>query len=427
MSKSYSLDKRLKILSPCEESWEIMEGNDKVRFCSRCQKDVHNISSMTKEEAIELAFKSEGRLCVRYYKKSSGAIKFVPPVLESENKLEKSPLMRFAAGLFFAAALTSQSPVMAQTTPLEANLALAALQESIQQLTPQNAILLDETPSIKGVVNDQSGAVIAGTTLNLISKSTGAKYFTYSNENGEYLFGPLPKDNYTLMIAADAFQKAEIDISLANSSLVANITLAVESESELISMGGIAALSPGEEMIGYYEERDVIRKSEEEKPKIDDEITSLFSFVARNEIKEVKAILKNGVQLNLIDEEGETLLSYALGNEKMLKLLLKAGAEINLTNRFSTTALMYTSVRENTKIANILISYGANLNAIDTNGRSALIFAVADNNLEMVKLLLTAGANPNIRDNEGKTALGYASKYKFKQVKNLLKSIGAQK
>lgn len=32
MSKSYSLDKRLKVLSPCDESWETMKGNDQIRF-----------------------------------------------------------------------------------------------------------------------------------------------------------------------------------------------------------------------------------------------------------------------------------------------------------------------------------------------------------------------------------------------------------
>src|SRR5688500_20377721 len=56
----------IKVENPCTEKWEEMTGNERVRFCSHCAKDVNNISEMTRKEAARLVRKSGGRLCVRY-------------------------------------------------------------------------------------------------------------------------------------------------------------------------------------------------------------------------------------------------------------------------------------------------------------------------------------------------------------------------
>jgi hypothetical protein len=48
--------------------------NDRVRFCSRCNLNVYNLSGMRKEEAEALIMKTEGRLCVRFYRKADGSI-----------------------------------------------------------------------------------------------------------------------------------------------------------------------------------------------------------------------------------------------------------------------------------------------------------------------------------------------------------------
>jgi len=111
MSKK-SFEQRLKVLSPCSTEWEKMVGNDQVRFCEHCSKSVNNISEMTREQALELVLKSNGRLCVRYYKTSDQKINFQPST--SEFKLNPSPLLKFAAGVLLTTAL-SVSPSIAQT------------------------------------------------------------------------------------------------------------------------------------------------------------------------------------------------------------------------------------------------------------------------------------------------------------------------
>ena len=52
---SFSL-KRIKIASPCPAAWNEMEGNDGVRFCNQCQKNVYNLSALSRLEAEALLF-----------------------------------------------------------------------------------------------------------------------------------------------------------------------------------------------------------------------------------------------------------------------------------------------------------------------------------------------------------------------------------
>src|SRR5688500_20064544 len=65
---------QISIASPCTASWQAMEGDDRVRFCSQCQLHVYNLSAMTAAEATELVQAREGRLCARFYRRSDGTL-----------------------------------------------------------------------------------------------------------------------------------------------------------------------------------------------------------------------------------------------------------------------------------------------------------------------------------------------------------------
>jgi hypothetical protein len=47
---------------------------ERVRFCSQCNLNVYNLSAMTRDEAKALLYKTEGRLCVRFYRRSDGTV-----------------------------------------------------------------------------------------------------------------------------------------------------------------------------------------------------------------------------------------------------------------------------------------------------------------------------------------------------------------
>jgi hypothetical protein len=51
-----------------------MYGNDRKRFCADCKLNVYNLSGMTRREAEDLLARSEGRLCVRFYRRADGSV-----------------------------------------------------------------------------------------------------------------------------------------------------------------------------------------------------------------------------------------------------------------------------------------------------------------------------------------------------------------
>jgi hypothetical protein len=64
----------IRVASPCSEPWTGMTGDDRVRACAKCQKDVYNLSAMTRDEAEGLIRARNGNLCVRYFQRFDGTI-----------------------------------------------------------------------------------------------------------------------------------------------------------------------------------------------------------------------------------------------------------------------------------------------------------------------------------------------------------------
>lgn len=66
----------IRVAAPCSADWGRMTGDERVRACGDCNKNVYNLSGMTREEAEALILEKEGRLCVRYYRRADGTILF---------------------------------------------------------------------------------------------------------------------------------------------------------------------------------------------------------------------------------------------------------------------------------------------------------------------------------------------------------------
>lgn len=64
----------IRIAAPCSADWDDMAGDERVRFCGKCEKNVYNISEMTRAEAEALVTAKEGRLCVRLYQRQDGTV-----------------------------------------------------------------------------------------------------------------------------------------------------------------------------------------------------------------------------------------------------------------------------------------------------------------------------------------------------------------
>lgn len=64
----------IRVVKRCPVSWNGMEGNDQIRFCSKCSRHVYNLSDMTRAEALEYIDRVEGRMCVRFHVRSDGKV-----------------------------------------------------------------------------------------------------------------------------------------------------------------------------------------------------------------------------------------------------------------------------------------------------------------------------------------------------------------
>jgi hypothetical protein len=64
----------IKVASPCSARWDEMVGDARVRFCAHCEKNVFNLSAMTRDEAEALVEEKEGQLCVRFYRRTDGTM-----------------------------------------------------------------------------------------------------------------------------------------------------------------------------------------------------------------------------------------------------------------------------------------------------------------------------------------------------------------
>ena len=64
----------VRVAAPCESDWDQMIGDERVRFCGPCSLNVYNLSSMTRSDAEALIARTEGKLCVRFYRRRDGSI-----------------------------------------------------------------------------------------------------------------------------------------------------------------------------------------------------------------------------------------------------------------------------------------------------------------------------------------------------------------
>ena len=63
---------RLNVQSPCSQPWGSMAGDDRSRHCTRCQLRVHDLSAMSKDDALKLIAGPDDQLCVRFNTRADG-------------------------------------------------------------------------------------------------------------------------------------------------------------------------------------------------------------------------------------------------------------------------------------------------------------------------------------------------------------------
>ncbi len=64
----------MRIAAPCHVPWDDMVGDEHVRFCESCEKNVYDLSALTPPQAEALLREKEGNLCVTYFQRKDGTV-----------------------------------------------------------------------------------------------------------------------------------------------------------------------------------------------------------------------------------------------------------------------------------------------------------------------------------------------------------------
>lgn len=178
----------------------------------------------------------------------------------------------------------------------------------------------------------------------------------------------------------------------------------------------------------------------------------LLEAAAHGNLNEVKNLLENGTDVDIVDKNGITalMIASAEGYKDIVELLLIQGADINARNNNGETALEITSYEEikvlllwydqpvvsadlcyaarrgDLPAVKIYLHRGIDINAKGNEGLTALIEASQEGKKEVVELLLSKGANINTGTDYGLTALMAASRNGHRDIVELLLSNGAE-
>ena len=133
----------LRVASPCSASWAAMNGDDKVRFCGQCDKNVYNLSAMTTAEAQTLIADAEGEVCIRLYRRKDGTVINADcPVGTRRKRVTRFAAAAMALG---GAGVSLLSPPAAAVAPSETLRVDHRLQE------------IDVPPETQGVTPEEKG------------------------------------------------------------------------------------------------------------------------------------------------------------------------------------------------------------------------------------------------------------------------------
>lgn len=443
-SKPSVLD-RVKVNESCREDWDAMQGNDQVRFCSHCAKDVHNLSAMTRAEAETLIRKSNGRLCVRFVRRADASIATRTMPSKRLNDSPAARASRLAAGAF-TAVLAVTSPSAAQTSPAPHQPITA---EAIYNHTDKPQIG-SGSATISGQVIDPNDAVIPSASVTLID-ATGAIRQTLSSDEGVYRIENLPSGTFTLNVEAIGFANLEVKDVVLTSSEEKRVDANLSIGNVEVTVGLMIVVSPAQPFVYHTSERSQTNHAESP---LDETMSEAFNKVMSDDLEELEELLnsgfdvntrwngttplmvvydtkiarrliKAGADINAHDDYGETAL-MKVRNQNVIKILLNAGAKVNARDNFGVTPLMCAMLAaDDEKPARVLIDAGADVNARDKDSRTALMFAAMEGRAETIKVLLDARAEINARDVEGKTPLKLAIENNQEEAIKLLRAAGA--
>jgi hypothetical protein len=159
----------VRIAAPCKANWDAMPGDDHVRFCGQCEKNVYNLSSLSREEAEALLVAREGKMCVRLFRRDDGTVLTDDcPVGVKKRRRRRTAVALFGGGMMAAATaasagLSSQAPMGSIVPPDPAPSAMGsiAVDPPVQPTPTATAIPVPAKPAKPANSGQRSGGAVA--------------------------------------------------------------------------------------------------------------------------------------------------------------------------------------------------------------------------------------------------------------------------
>ncbi|KAI8498788.1 hypothetical protein Bbelb_232410 [Branchiostoma belcheri] len=110
--------------------------------------------------------------------------------------------------------------------------------------------------------------------------------------------------------------------------------------------------------------------------------------------RKVTALLKQGVDVNCVDEDEDTPLHFAAygGHVGVVELLLKAGAQVDSRDLHDNTPLHEAAKGGHVGVVELLLKAGAQVDSRDEIGNTPLHKAASGGHVDVAELLLKSGA-----------------------------------
>lgn len=364
--------------TPCDADWERMSGGDQKRFCQQCGKDVYNISAMKRREAKKLTSQNAGKICIRLQRTPDGRVLTATP---SSNQVSNRPTL-IAAGIF--SSLLSFVPALGQERP--AGNATAVIKKDPAKKSCQ----------VSFTVVDPTGAPIPGATVEL--KNLKQEYTSSTDSNGVATFALVRAGLYDMRAESKYFKTYTTTLTIKQ-PLEPNVRIVLEvgsvtgifivNDSDLpmfqaITQGNIQPIE------------NAVRSGFDINTKDRRGRTALHIAVENGELELVRFLLDNGAKVNVRDKNNLTPILMIEGydddsEKEIFSLLLEKRADVNVLDQDGESLLMRACGDEELEIVKLLLKHGADVNKKDRDGETAI---EKTNSAEIKRLLTAAGARP---------------------------------
>lgn len=162
-------------------------------------------------------------------------------------------------------------------------------------------------------------------------------------------------------------------------------------------------------------------------------LTALMHAVRLNKRDIVKKLIKNQVDVNILNNKGKNALAIALSKFdiyfNIVRDLIKSGSNVNLYDFVKYLIIKHKEQNSIcplhdilTKKAELIIKNLPNLNYTDYDGNTPLIMAYLYGHTKIFKLLLLYGANIEVRNAYGQTVKDLAIMHNNRYIFNMIES-----